>query len=87
MIGNQLTVTLDESREMQKTKVLVVDDDHAIRRFLRTSLTAHGYDVFTTATGEDAILQTINLQPDLLILDLGLPGINDIEFIRRIREW
>ena len=87
MIGNQLTVTLDESRGMQKTKVLVVDDDHAIRRFLRTSLTAHGYEVYTTATGEDAVLQTINLQPDLLILDLGLPGMNGIDVTKRIREW
>jgi two-component system KDP operon response regulator KdpE len=72
---------------MQKTKVLIVDDDHAIRRFLRTSLTAHGYDVYTTATGEDAILQTINAQPDLIILDLGLPGIDGIEVTKRIREW
>jgi two-component system KDP operon response regulator KdpE len=72
---------------MQKTKVLIVDDDHAIRRFLRTSLTAHGYDVHTTATGEDAILQTINAQPDLIILDLGLPGIDGIEVTKRIREW
>ncbi|MEZ4592673.1 MAG: response regulator transcription factor [Chloroflexota bacterium] len=72
---------------MHKTKVLVVDDDHAIRRFLNTSLAAHGYEVYTTATGEDAILQTINLQPDLIILDLGLPGISGIEVTKRIREW
>lgn len=87
MFDEQLAANLETSPMMRKTKVLVVDDDHAIRRFLRTSLTAHGYDVLTTATGEDAILQTINFQPDLLILDLGLPGINGIEVTRRIREW
>lgn len=87
MLRNQSTVSLDESKHMQKTKVLIVDDDHAIRRFLHTSLTAHGYNVHATATGEDAILQTINVQPDLIILDLGLPGIGGIEVTKRIREW
>lgn len=52
-----------------------------------TPLTAHGYNVHATATGEDAILQTINVQPDLIILDLGLPGIGGIEVTKRIREW
>jgi two-component system KDP operon response regulator KdpE len=72
---------------IQKTKVLIVDDEHAIRRFLHTSLDAHGYDVYEAATGEDAILKTINVRPDLIILDLGLPGIDGIEVTRRIREW
>jgi two-component system KDP operon response regulator KdpE len=76
-----------EIAEMQKTKVLIVDDEHAIRRFLRTSLTAHGYEVYEAATGEDAILRTVNVRPDLIILDLGLPGIDGIEVTRRIREW
>ncbi len=70
-----------------KYKVLVVDDEHAIRRFLHTALEAHGYEVHEAATGEDAILQTINVRPDLIILDLGLPGIDGIEVTRRIREW
>jgi two-component system KDP operon response regulator KdpE len=87
MVSNQLSARIDEPSDMQKTKVLVVDDEHAIRRFLRTSLTAHGYEVHEAATGEDAILQTINVRPDLIILDLGLPGISGIEVTRRIREW
>jgi two-component system, OmpR family, KDP operon response regulator KdpE len=87
MLYNQSAVQLDERADMQKTKVLIVDDEHAIRRFLRTSLTAHGYEVHEAATGEDAILQTINIRPDLIILDLGLPGIDGIEATKRIREW
>jgi two-component system KDP operon response regulator KdpE len=87
MLYQQSALNLNESTEIQKTKVLIVDDEHPIRRFLRTSLTAHGYNVYEAATGEDAILQTINVRPDLIILDLGLPGIGGIEVTRRIREW
>ena len=72
---------------MSKTRVLIVDDEHAIRRFLRTSLDAHGYAVTEAATGEDAILQAVNVQPDLIILDLGLPDTNGIEITQRLREW
>lgn len=71
----------------EKTKVLIIDDENAIRRFLHTSLDAHGYAVYEASTGEDGLLQAVNVQPDLIILDLGLPGISGIEVTRRIREW
>ena len=87
MLQEQLVLNPDEFAVMQKTKILIVDDEHAIRRFLRTSLEAHGYEVHEASTGEDAILKTINMRPDLIILDLGLRGINGVEVTRRIREW
>lgn len=87
MLYDRLAVKLNDSPDMPKTKILVVDDEHSIRRFLRTSLDAHGYEVHEAATGEDALLKTINVRPDLIILDLGLPGIDGIEVTKRIREW
>lgn len=72
---------------MDKVKVLVVDDEQAIRRFLRTSLHAQDYDVVEATTGEDALLAAINEQPDLMILDLGLPDMDGKSVTRRIREW
>ena len=87
MIHSQTAVNLDEPTDAQRTKVLIVDDEHAIRRFLHTSLDAHGYEVHEAATGEDAILKTVNIRPDLIILDVGLPGIDGIEVTKRIREW
>jgi two-component system, OmpR family, KDP operon response regulator KdpE len=71
----------------EKMKVLVIDDETAIRRFLRTALEAHGYAIYEAGTGEDALVQAVTIQPDLIILDLGLPGMSGIEVTRRIREW
>jgi len=87
MLHNQVSVNLFEPVDVQKTKVLIVDDEHTIRRFLRTTLDAHGYEVHEAATGEDAILKAINIRPDLIVLDIGLPGIDGIEVTRHIREW
>jgi two-component system KDP operon response regulator KdpE len=71
----------------EQTRVLIIDDESAIRRFLRTSLEAHGYEIVDAATGEDGILMAVNARPDLIILDLGLPGISGMEVTRRLREW
>lgn len=68
-------------------KILVVDDEPQIRKFLRISLTAHGYDVIEAPRGEEGISRCATEQPDLLILDLGLPDIDGQEVIARIREW
>lgn len=66
-------------------RVLVVDDEPPIRRFLRTSLTAQGYDVTEAEDGARALDEMRRRAPDLLVLDLGLPVLDGLEVIRRLR--
>ena len=68
-------------------KVLVVDDEPQIRRALRTSLEAHGYEVTTVGTGEEGVLGVAEVAPDLVLLDLGLPDVDGAEVIARIRAF
>jgi two-component system KDP operon response regulator KdpE len=68
-------------------RVLVVDDEPAIRRFLRTALAAHAYSVYEAATGQEALAAVAAHRPDLVILDLGLPDIEGIEVTRLLRSW
>ncbi len=70
-----------------KLRVLVVDDEPAIRRFLRASLTAHGSEVFEAATGTQAVASVSASRPDLIILDIGLPDMDGIQVTRALREW
>ena len=65
--------------------VLVVDDEPPIRRLLRTSLGAQGYNVIEAGSGRDALALVDHDKPDLVILDLGLPDLNGIEVIRAVR--
>jgi two-component system KDP operon response regulator KdpE len=66
---------------------LIVDDEVQIRRFLRISLEANGYSVQETATGQAALDHAAQYRPDLIILDLGLPDMDGLAVIRRLREW
>lgn len=68
-------------------RVLVVDDELAIRRFLRIALEANGYRVYETDSGGAAVQEAARLRPDLVILDIGLPDIDGLEVLRRLREW
>lgn len=68
-------------------RVLIVDDERPVRRFLRASLTAHQYQVFEASNGEEALAVVIANRPDIIILDLGLPDLDGIELVRRLREW
>ncbi len=67
-------------------RILVVDDEVEILRALQRSLTAHGFDVLTATTGEDALEAIVHYRPDLMLLDLGLPGISGLEVCRRVRS-
>jgi two-component system KDP operon response regulator KdpE len=66
---------------------VVVDDEPQIRRALRTSLEAHGYEVAAVGTGEEGVLAAAEQRPDLVLLDLGLPDIDGTEVIRRVRPF
>ena len=66
-------------------RILVVDDEPQILRSLRTTLASHGYDVQTAATGEEALAAVDGRLPDLVVLDLVLPGLSGLEVCRRLR--
>ncbi|MDD3827248.1 MAG: response regulator [Anaerolineae bacterium] len=68
-------------------RVLVVDDEAAIRRYLRASLSAHGYTVFEVESGRAALEAITAERPDMVILDLGLPDVDGVEVTRLLREW
>jgi two-component system, OmpR family, KDP operon response regulator KdpE len=72
---------------LSKVRVMVVDDEPSVRRFLKRSLMAHGYDVLEAETGETALDLVALNQPDLVILDLGLPDVSGITVVQNIREW
>lgn len=67
--------------------VLVIEDEPPIRRFLRASLAAEGYRVEEAASGEEGVKKAAAQPPDLVILDLGLPGLDGQDVLRRLREW
>jgi two-component system KDP operon response regulator KdpE len=69
------------------TRVLVVDDEPQILRGLKTNLVARGYEVDTAAEGETALELASRHRPDVVIVDLGLPGIDGVEVIRGLRTW
>jgi len=71
----------------QGTRVLVVDDDPSLLRALTISLGARGYEIAAARTGEEGIDRVAHWHPDVVLLDLGLPGIDGVEVIRGVRGW
>ena len=72
---------------MNKFQILVVEDDPPIRNLIATTLKTHEYKYLLAKNGEEAILQASSYAPDVVFLDLGLPDIDGVEIIKRIREW
>jgi two-component system KDP operon response regulator KdpE len=72
---------------MPEPVVVVIEDEPPIRRFLRATLTGQGYRLFEASTGADGVVEVGSRQPDVVIVDLGLPDMDGIDVIRRVREW
>ena len=78
---------MSQSTGKPSTVALVIDDEPQIRRLLRVTLEANGYEVFDAATGQDGIVQAAQCRPEIILLDLGLPDLDGVEVLKRIREW
>lgn len=72
---------------MSKIQILVVEDDAPIRNLIVTTLKAHEYRCIAALTGEGAVMEAASHNPDIILLDLGLPDIDGVEVINRIRSW
>ena len=72
---------------MSNQKILIVDDEQSIRRFLKVTLSAQGYTVIEAVSGQQAISLTSTQKPDVIILDLGLPDLDGVEVTKLLRQW
>lgn len=72
---------------MNKSLILIVEDDKAVKNLISTTLETHNYDYHTASNGESAILDATSNNPDVIFLDLGLPDIDGINIIKKIRSW
>lgn len=69
------------------TRILVIDDEKQIRRLLKVTLSGHDYEVEEASDGQEGINKTLSYKPDLIVLDLGLPDLDGLEVVKRLREW
>lgn len=72
---------------MNKAMILVVEDDSSVRNLITTTLKTHDYKYITAENGKNAIMEASSYNPDIVLLDLGLPDIDGVEVIHRIRAW
>jgi len=70
-----------------KSVIVAIEDDPQIRRFLRTGLESHGFRIHEADTGKLGLTEAANRKPDLVILDLGLPDMDGVEVVKKLREW
>ena len=71
---------------MNELQILVVEDDKSVRNLMSTTLKAHDYKYIVAENGEEAILQASTYNPDIALLDLGLPDMDGVEVIKKIRS-
>jgi two-component system KDP operon response regulator KdpE len=71
----------------EKELILLIEDEPQMRRFLRITLQTHGYRLVETATAQEGLLQATTRNPDVVLLDLGLPDLDGLEVTKRLREW
>ena len=71
----------------QEATIVLIEDESEIRRFLRTTLPGHGFRVYEATTGQGGLIEVKTRNPDIILLDLGLPDVDGIDVIRQVREW
>jgi len=81
------TASSVDSSAGPKATILIIEDEPPLQNFLNATLTSHRYKTIAALTGEAGLRHAANDQPDLIILDLGLPDLDGVEVTRRIREW
>jgi two-component system KDP operon response regulator KdpE len=77
----------EENVDKNLPRVLIVDDEKAIQRFLKNALSSAEFSVHLADSGKEALTAAMAVRPDLIILDLGLPDMDGVEVLRRLREW
>lgn len=72
---------------MNKPQILIVEDDTAVANLIATTLETQRYQYHRARTGAGAVMDALSYRPDVMLLDLGLPDMDGVEIIRKIREW
>jgi two-component system, OmpR family, KDP operon response regulator KdpE len=78
---------MNNAVEAHGARVLVIDDEQGIRRFLRASLSTQGYETYEASTGQEGLQSVPVVRPDVIILDFGLPDLDGVDVTRSLREW
>ena len=78
---------MSAAADKPRNVALVIDDEPQIRRLLRVTLEGNGYQVYDAATGQEGIMQAAQRRPDVVLLDLGLPDVDGVTVLKRLREW
>jgi two-component system KDP operon response regulator KdpE len=86
-IGGSVLERPDEVVEMTEPVILLIEDDPETRRLLRDDVLSQGYRLFEASTGAEGLVEAASRRPDVVVVDLDLPGMDGIEVIRRLREW